>query len=200
MALKLRQFMPRAPRYVLRPEDAQLLFFAHPGQTAGNKYPTKIINVSETGIAFLVYKSTAPRIGDLIKIEFPIPGAEQIAWWARVVRMEEYSSSPWWRDSDETSSSTEIMVGVTFEHLPAGHRKEIKEGLWSRYQDLIAEHKRQQRARFIEFTKENFWHFILFTLCTVAGVMALYWISTLEPLFDLLKGSKYLEFWDKLPF
>lgn len=196
----LKRFRPRAPRYVLRPEDAQLLFFAHSGQPSGSKYPTKILNVSETGIAFLVYKSTAPQIGDLIKIEFPVPGAEQIAWWARVVRMEEYSSSPWWRDSDEAPSSTEILVGVNFEHLPLGHRKEIQEGLFKRYQSLIEEHRREKRKALIDFIKSQFWNFVLFALCTTAAVMALYWLSGLEPLFDIAKGSKYRELWENLNF
>lgn len=196
----LKRFTPRAPRYVLRPEDAQLLFFAHKDQPSGSKYPTKILNVSETGIAFLVYKSTAPQIGDLIKIEFPVPGAEQIAWWARVVRMEEHASSPWWSETDEGSSSTEIIVGVNFEHLPHGHRKEIQQGLYKRYQAVIQEHRRQRREALRDFVKSQFWNFVLFALCTTAIVMCLYWLSTLEPLFDIVKGSKYRELWENLDF
>jgi hypothetical protein len=194
----LRKFKPRAPRYVLRPNDAQLLFFAHQGQSPESKYPTKIVNVSETGIAFVVYKSTAPRIGDLIKIEFPVPGAEQIAWWARVVRLEEFNIGPWWRESNETSSQSEVLVAVNFEHLPVGHRREIQKGLWSRYQDLIREHRRRQRQAAVDFAKNHFWNLVLFALCAVAGILALYWISSLEPMFDVVKGSKWLEFWENL--
>lgn len=195
----LKRFIPRAPRYVLRPEDAQLLYFAHKEQV-GVKYPTKILNVSETGIAFLVYKSTAPRIGDVIKIEFPVPGAEQIAWWGHVVRLEEYTDEPWWSETDETSSSTEILVGVSFHHLPEGHRKEIRDGLWKRYQDLIQEHRRLRREAFAQFIKDNFWNLVLFMLCTFAGILALYWFKGLEPLFDIKEGSIYRELWKGLDF
>ena len=88
----LRKFVSRAPRYVLRPTDNQIFRYALNDQRM-RPHSTRFLNLSETGVAFLVDQGVVPRIGETIKVEFPLPGGDQVAWWARVVRIEVWRPS-----------------------------------------------------------------------------------------------------------
>lgn len=194
----LRKFIPRAPRYVLRPSDSQVLSFSKANER-GAKHETRIINLSSTGIAFLVDRSEAPRIGDHIKIEFPIPSGTQVAWWARVVRMESYSDQRWWEDKDSFDSPKQVVVGVHYIDLPDGHRRDIQKGLENRYKELKSQYMKERLRDVKDFAFGNFWNFVLFGLCIVACVMALSLFTHYEPLFDRKNGSAYFklfEGWD----
>jgi hypothetical protein len=195
----LRKFIHRAPRYILRPSDSQILNFSKQSET-GSKHTTKIINISTTGIAFVVSRWQAPRIGDLIKIEFPIPAGDQVAWWAKVVRIESYTDQRWWDSSDSFDSPEEVVIAVTYIDLPEGHRKEIQKGLDERYQQLKKEYYASWVRGFTDFAFRNFWNFVLFGLCIVASVFALMLFTKYEPLFDRKNGSVYYKFFDKWDF
>ena len=156
MSQTLRKFVPRASRYVLRPGDSQVLYFTHENEH-GRKHATRIVNISSTGIAFLVEKSDAPSIGEHIKIEFPIPGGEQAAWWAKVVRMEAYSDNPWWDSKDSHESHHQVLVGLMYIDLPEGHRKAIQKGLHHRYQELKKQYYLEWARDLKEVLLGNFW-------------------------------------------
>ncbi len=191
--------MPRAPRYILRPYDSQILNFSKQKES-GTKHTTEIVNISTTGIAFVVDRMNSPRIGDHIKIEFPIPAGEQVAWWARVVRMESYSDQRWWDDSDSFDSPQDVIVAVTYINLPEGHRKQIQAGLEERYQQLKKQYYAAYFRGFGEFLVRNFWNFVLFGLCIFASVMALMLFTKYEPLFDRKNGSVYYKMFEKWDF
>lgn len=195
----LKYFIPRAPRYILRPSDSQILYFAQKNEN-GIKHPTRIVNVSTSGIAFLVTKAEAPRIDDHVKIEFPVPGGEQVAWWARVVRIESYSDSRWWSQNDSFDSSHEVLIAVTYVDLPSGHRKDIQQALQNRFHELQKQHRKEYFNDLKDFLLTNFWNFVLFGLCAVAAVLALALFTRYEPLFDVKDGSAYDKLFEGMDF
>lgn len=195
----LRKFIPRAPRYVLRPSDAQVLSFSKERER-GTKHETRIINVSATGIAFLVSREEAPRIGDHIKIEFPVPGGNNVAWWARVARIESYSDERWWDKNDSFDSPKQVVVGVQYIDLPDGHKRDIQKGLEIRYKELKQQYFKERLSEAKEFAVGNFWNFILFGLCIVAGVMAIMLFTHYEPIFDRKNGSAYFKLFEDWDF
>lgn len=199
MSQVLQKFIPRAPRYVLRPGDSEVLRFA-PNGSNNQTHQTKIINLSQTGIAFLVETPQSPKIGDLIKIEFAIPASEQVAWWAKVVRIEAASQSRWWDQRDETNSPSHVVVAVTYVEMPDGHRREIQKGLNQRYKQLRKQYYTEWLVDFSFFIKRNFWNFVLFGLCSVAAILAIVLFTHYEPLFDRKNGSVYFEMFEGLDF
>src|SRR5690242_20320515 len=95
----------RAPRYKLTTTDNAQIRFA----SSRNKkiVHTKLFDISESGIAFLTPFRQAPRIGEIIKIEFAPPGSVQIACLGKVIRIEEP------RQDSELSKTTNLAkVGV----------------------------------------------------------------------------------------
>ena len=148
----------------------------------------------------MVENSNAPKIGDLIKIEFQVPGSDQVAWWARVVRIEAYSQSRWWEENNETNSPTHVVVAVTYVELPEGHRKDIQKGLDKRFKELRSQYYYEWILDFGSFLKRNFWNFVLFGLCAVAAVMAIALFTYYEPLFDRKNGSIYFQMFEGMDF
>jgi hypothetical protein len=78
----LRKFVPRAPRYILRPNDRKNMRFSLEDTVgpAGIE-ETILMNLSQTGVAFLTNGAARIEVGERIKVEIPIPSGEQIAWW-----------------------------------------------------------------------------------------------------------------------
>ncbi len=183
----------------MRPSDSQVLSFSREKER-GTKHETRIINLSSTGIAFLVDRSEAPRIGDHIKIEFPIPSGSHVAWWARVVRMESYSDQRWWENKDSFDSPRQVVVGIQYIDLPDGHRRDIQKGLENRYKELKQQYLKERINDVKAFAFGNFWNFVLFALCIVACVMALSLFTHYEPLFDRKNGSAYFKLFEGLDF
>lgn len=149
-----RKFIPRAPRYVLGPGDNQVIRFAFletKGPTATLK--TSMVNLSETGLAFLVDPVLAPELGETIKLEIPVPGGERIAWFAQVVRVELFSSRKWWFSKPDGPAQERVMVGVRFEELPQGHQKSIRKGLEKSFLEAL----KQERHRQLQYWK----HYII---------------------------------------
>jgi hypothetical protein len=189
MGEALRRFIPRAPRYVLRPSDNQMLRFA-PNRVLNRSYSTRFINVSETGLAFVVDRSSAPGIGDFIKIEFPIPGAKnQIAWFAKVVRLEEFSATPWW--SERAGHDNDVLVGVQFHQLPDGHRLAIRLHLQTMFREAMRERQTARWRRLRGFIAEHGPQIVMYAIATVLTVAILYFISRPAPNYDEHRGAPW---------
>ncbi|MCB0355431.1 MAG: PilZ domain-containing protein [Bdellovibrionales bacterium] len=136
MAELAKKFVDRAPRYVIRASDNKFLKFAPDGDYQ-HIFTTRLVNISISGLAFITTVDQAPKKGDLIKMEFPIPGGEQIAWWGKVVRIENYSAKKSWQpQSEDFYDKKEILVAVKFESLPDGHMQRIRSGLLAKAQEL----------------------------------------------------------------
>lgn len=189
MGQRLRKFVARAPRYVLRTGDSQFLRFA-PEDGPDHVYTTRFVNVSETGIAFLVDRDLAPHLGDVIKLEFTVPGNGQIAWFARVVRMEEFESGGW---KPRHRRSDEILVGVHFLDLPEGHRRDIRKGLEDQFLKALKQHRRDNVKSFMQFVMGHYGKWLFYAICALATFGLLYYLAQPSANYDSERGAPWGE-------
>lgn len=190
MNAAIRKFISRAPRYVLKPTDNQVMRYASDKAPQG-VFKTKLVNLSESGAAFVVDRSMAPQIGELIKVELPIPGLDQIAWFAQVVRMEAYSSNSWWSDPDPFVDDEKMLIAVHFHDLPSAHRKAIKSGLEQQFLNELKERRRRQQLLLRHWVAENALKFFGYLLLSVISFGLLYYLSRPSDNYDSKRGSPW---------
>lgn len=77
----------------------------------------QIYDLSKGGVSLIVPSYQAPRMGEVIGVEFTVPGGEQIACFGKVVSQSEanWLGEKWKR---HMSGATPIKVGVKFDNLP----------------------------------------------------------------------------------
>ena len=119
MTQALSKYLLRAPRYTLNPEDNNLIRVVGPSQEPWEEY-TDIRNVSLTGLSFTTDPSFCPRLGEIIRIQFTVPGSEQMACHAIVTRLEQ-------------ENIEKILVGVHFYKLEMAHRINLARGLVEKF-------------------------------------------------------------------
>lgn len=128
MSSSARRYSDRAPRYILNPQDSRIMRVA----TKRKKkqiFKMEIVDLSETGMSFVVDWHFLPQIGEILKVEFPVPGQDnQVAWFAKVVRLEGPSERP-----NEMLHFSGIKVGVEFQNLPKGHLNVLRAGLQQQF-------------------------------------------------------------------
>ncbi len=188
----LRKFVPRAPRYILRPQDRNVMRFSLEDTVgpAGIE-ETLLLNLSESGAAFLTTSAARIEVGERIKVEVPVPSGEQIAWWARVVRVEEYEPRNWFGKRDAFSGPTRLMVGLRFEDLPGGHAKALRKGIEQSFIKAV----REQRYRTWNYYRIIFLQhlpkFIAYAALTALTFWFLYWISLPSDNYDSKRGAPW---------
>ncbi len=195
MGEKIRRFVPRAARYVLRPGDtAQMRFslFKHHG--SGGIEETILINLSETGAAFLVDNGHAPALGEKIKVEIPIPHGETIAWFGRVVRVQEYQTSRWSSPKkDPFQPKPKIMVGLVFEELPEGHSRALRRGIEQSFMQAV----RDQNYRNLTYYKTWIMHHVpraaFYILLAAAAFGFIYYFTLPDSKYDAKRGAPWGE-------
>jgi hypothetical protein len=190
MSQALRRFIHRAPRYVLRTGDNQMLRFA-PQRGLNRTYSTQFVNVSESGIAFIVDPRSAPRLREVIKLEFTVPGGEQIAWFGRVVRLEEFHNSRWWSSKSDGSDDREILVAIHFHDLPQGHLNAIRMHLQGKFRQVAHDWKMARMRRAKSFLKEHAWQLVIYFAATVVTAGILFLLSRPSPNYDAQKGAPW---------
>lgn len=115
MTQGLARYHARSPRYILDTQDEELIRVAGPRQVPWEE-GTEIRNVSLTGLAFLAPEDLCPLLGEVIKIQFLIPGGKQMACHAIVTRLD-------------PEKGEKILVGVHFYKLEMAHRIALAQGL-----------------------------------------------------------------------
>lgn len=117
------KFLPRAPRYLLRPLDRNILRL----KTSGTSVSTfsEISDLSESGLSFDLTGGDPPREHEILKVEFTVPGQGQIACFATVTRVEAHVE-------DDGSSGKTVRVAIRFRSLPRAHRRSLHESLSTR--------------------------------------------------------------------
>ncbi|MEQ1879089.1 MAG: PilZ domain-containing protein, partial [Bdellovibrionia bacterium] len=95
--------MSRSPRYVIRTGEQQVLRFSR-GGSKKKIAKTRILNLSDSGMAFSVDGRAIPHIGEIIKVEFEV--GNRVTRYGRVVRLE----SP----SDIDTNYNDIEVAIEF--------------------------------------------------------------------------------------
>lgn len=186
----LRKFVNRAPRYVLKPTDNHVMRYASDSGPEGI-FRTKLVNLSETGAAFVVDRTMTPHIGEVIKVELPIPGLDQIAWYGEVVRMEAYSSDSWWSDPDPFVDEDKMLIAVHFQDLPAGHRVTIQKGLQEQFLKELQERRLRQQLYVRHWITQNIFKVVGYTLLSVACFGILYYLSRPSANYDPERGAPW---------
>jgi len=120
------RYISRSPRYTFRLEDENLMRFAGMAKAAYSSR-ARVHDLSSTGISFTVDPKEAPASGDMLKIEFGLPGSRQVAWFAEVVRVE--ARHEW---DPELGDRKFTLVALRFRQLPAPFAKAIQKSLGPR--------------------------------------------------------------------
>lgn len=87
MTGSLARYHARSPRYVLNTEDNFLIRLSGAEKLSWEE-KTELKNVSLTGLSFSAPKDLSPQLGEIIKIQFTVPGSEMMACYAIVIRIE----------------------------------------------------------------------------------------------------------------
>lgn len=117
----LARYHARSPRYILNTEDDSLIRVAGPRQIPWEE-GTEIRNVSLTGLAFTAPDDLCPVLGEVIKIQFQVPGERQMASHGIVTRLD-------------TESPGVTLVGVHFYKLDMAHRIVLAQGLSKKFRE-----------------------------------------------------------------
>jgi hypothetical protein len=120
-ALKSRKTLRASPRLKLS-EDKRRIRFTNSAQK--KIFSTTIFDISESGISFISTQKMAPRIGDIISLEFTPVDSMRMACKARVVRIETPSKHSTWDSFPES-----IKVGLEYYNLPGAYQKMIAQSL-----------------------------------------------------------------------
>lgn len=198
-AQQLRRFVPRATRYFLRPDDNKFMKFAHErpdtNETQG-LHDTIMVNLSRTGLGFLVDRDMAPNIGDLVKVEFPVPGRKDgsntLACWARVARVQEYTQNIWWLKDDPKFHDL-VFVGVQFQDMTAIGEVAIQTGIDRRMTALIQQHRRERWNRLWLWFQFKGWKFFAILVTAFAVFFSLYYLTLPDDKYDSKRGAPWGE-------
>ncbi len=191
MAEVASKFVDRAPRYVLRASDNKYLRFAMEGDKK-NVFTTSLVNISLTGLAFAVLAEYSPKMGDLIKLEIPVPGGQQIAWWAKVIRIEAYREpKAWHKKNTDFVHDKEKLVAVSFEQLPENIKTEIHQGLSLKAKQLARQKYFQFTGDFFDFVEEHWGKVFLFTFSTLFTLALLYLMSQPSGNYTAYRGAPW---------
>ncbi|MES3036272.1 MAG: PilZ domain-containing protein [Bdellovibrionota bacterium] len=127
MSQNLAKYHSRSPRYVLNSDDESLVRLSGPHRTPWEE-GTEIRNVSLTGLAFTAHDDLCPQLGEVIKIQFTVPGGKQMACYGLVTRIDPLTRK---RDMHEDifSKSSKKLVGLHFYKLDLPQRVALAQGL-----------------------------------------------------------------------
>ena len=149
--------------------------------------------MSETGLAFMISHRASVHLNERIKVEIPIPGGDQLAWWGRVVRLQEYEPRSWPFSRDQFADSPKIIVGVRFDDLPEGHSRAIRKGIEASFMQAM----RDQQFRNWHYYRRLVQQYLLQTLI---GILLLgftlgfiWYFSQPSANYDAVKGSPWGE-------
>lgn len=193
MAQILKKFVQRAPRYVLRPDDDRLIRFAAEAQRAINSvdYSTLFVNLSSTGLAFVVDDAQAPQLGARIKIEFTIPGDQRIAWFGEVVRIETFDPKKWYLNPKDFEHRSTQLIGIRFLEMPIAHRKAINKALNQKFLRLVKNQRWNSLLAFLRYGIHHFGKPFLVASLFGATFYFLYWISRPSENYDAQRGAPW---------
>jgi len=128
MSGSLARYHARSPRYTLNTQDNSLVRFSGAERFSWEE-KTELMNVSLTGLSFTAPQDLSPQIGEIIKIQFEVPGSEMMACYAIITRVAEYNSF-------------ENEIAVHFYKLDRIQRINLVQGL---AQKIDLNHKKKQK-------------------------------------------------------
>lgn len=194
-----RKFVVREPRYTLQSTDNRYIRFAREDEH-GRTHTTIFIDISATGLAFVIDRDQAPHLSDLIKVEVPLKDGQSVAWWARVVRVEEYTVKKWYVKRENFVAENPVLVAVQFQNLPAGHTVAIRQALDHKFKEVFKTHRRQKFFRYLSFLQEYAWRLVMCAILTAATVFFMWYIAQPTPTYNPKNGSPWGQRFPSLDF
>lgn len=155
MTQGLARYHARSPRYILNTEDESLIRVAGPHKMPWEE-DTEIKNVSLTGLAFTAPDDLCPVLGEVIKIQFLVPGSQQMACHAIVTRLE-------------PERNNKILVAVHFYKLEMAHRIVLAQGLSRKV-------KNEENSVYGELTANEQFTWNIFKKITLMSFMLTIWL------------------------
>jgi hypothetical protein len=153
-------------------------------------FTTKIVDISTTGVSFVVPREQAPFIFDKIKVEIPLDGGEQIAWWGKTVRVEEYSRLKWYLKKDDFYED-QVLVAIRFEDLPEGHVARIRKTLDKKFTEIEAEKRAEARKNWALMWVNHTWEMVFYVAVVLLGFYVLWALAQPSENYDAEKGSPW---------
>lgn len=194
MGEKIRRFVPRAPRYVLRTPDRNIMRFGLSSlRGSAHIEHTTLVNLSETGAAFITDTSADISIGDNIKVEIPIPNGDQIAWFARVVRIEAIEERSWLQTRDSNARRDQVVVALKFEDLPEPHTRAIRKGIERSFLKALHDQQVRRVLYYKAWLTQKFVPITFYILLTAAAVGFIYALSRPSANYDEKRGAPWGE-------
>lgn len=194
MSDSAKKFVPRAARYVLRPQDRNIMRFGLEENASGTHVrQTLLVNLSETGAAFITDSVRGIHLGERIMVEIPVPQGEQIAWWGTVVRLQQYEQSRWFKREDSFFDQPKMLVAIRFDELPLGHSRAIRKGIEASFLQAL----RDQRHRtwlYYQMLAINYGlKFLAYIILTVLALGFIYYFSLPSSNYDGKRGAPWGE-------
>lgn len=118
MTTSLARYHARAPRYILDTDDNSLIRLSGATEHSWEE-KTELRDLSLTGLSFVAPQDLSPQIGEVIKIQFSVPGSDQMACYGVVIRLEKINQF-------------DNMVGIHFYKLDRLQRVNLVQGLTSK--------------------------------------------------------------------
>ena len=188
----LNKFVTRSFRYTLRPQDRHDMRFSLEGQHGeGGIKDTILLNLSETGAGFLVSRGAEVNLGEKIKVEIPVPGGQTIAWWGRVVRLEEYHAGAWGHKPDEFNTDGRFLVGLQFDPLPEGHSRAIRRGIEQSFMQAMRDQQYRNWLYYRTFARTYLFRGFVAVALTAFLIWFLWYFSQDSANYDSVKGAPW---------
>jgi hypothetical protein len=193
MAESAKKFVPRSARYILRPQDRNIMRFgledSHAGATDIRQ--TLLVNLSETGAAFITDSRRGLHIGERIMVEIPVPQGEQIAWWGTVTRLQEYQPRRWFQDTNSFFDEPKILVAIRFDHLPEGHTRAIRKGIEKSYLQAVRDQRYRTWLYYRTLALKYSLQFFAYVILTILALGFIYYFSQPSSNYDEKRGAPW---------
>lgn len=196
----------KADRYQIQDESNREGRFAT-GYRRGLRHIHKaeIFDVSHLGIGFRTSDEDSPKIGDLIAVEFKLPNSPQMAWFARVVRIELDHI-----EVENTSNKHVLKIGARFVEMPEIQQKKLENSIdhlldHTHHEDHETRMSNIRQALHIHIPTElPYWNWLKASLLFIFSIiLAFYFINYMKSVGGReLRGSGPA-IWphkDKLPY
>ena len=92
MSVSLAKYHARSPRYVLNTQDNSLVRFSGAERLAWEE-KTDLLTISLSGLSFTAPIDLSPQLGEIIKIQFEVPGSEMMACYAIITRIQYFEEN-----------------------------------------------------------------------------------------------------------
>lgn len=176
---KLEELYPRAPRYTIQVSDNHIVRFAH--QPRGSKaMHTRIIDLSESGMAFIVPVLSAPKLDENIKIEFNAPNCDPVACFAKVVRVQKHQSY-----NSVGQAQVFRLIAVEFQNLHNKQREQIAQGLTQEFKNNRKKYEREQMLFKIQW-------FVKSVVFFFSNFFSKFWAIAFPKSKEIERSDKYI--------